>query len=649
MNEPVNNILDEDILDEDIFDEDILDEDILDVGFLLTIFHFFLPKIEFDFSIFSAKIDFSTINFQSENFHKNMNKIVYYKTENKIDKYFLHELPDWLVLSFMGKLLLTQEKYKYFLAVKKETPSKKSENKVDTEGDEDNDDDDENEDSETDIEESPQEYSLTPLKSPQELNNIQTPQYSPKIEVGEGTYGSVYYNPTERIVSKEMKDRKIEASLLREIAIYRYLSGLQCCPNMLGFNLGKKPIIYLEPGKHNLCEYFMTRPINNPAGILLRIAKCMQRVARHGIIHCDLKPQNIILVKNVPHIIDWGISEIDFSRDSTKPKCAEVQTLWYRAPEVIYPLIGSSPTSACYTEKIDIFSLGIIFLETILGRFIMKEQFNPIHAQFLLSRFLGIKCSNNTTLGETKLKFYLAVHSEQPLRETIKEKLREKYFPGQDDRYHEEFLDLVAGMLEFNPKYRLTYEEIVIHPYFQHIFRENVPDRPRYGNNMPKISNILTWWDKRKSTSAQREKILTWLQQAVKKYKYNKHTLCLAIQLVDLCVVKATEGISSLSQVAFGVLYIAICLCENIYIDMDEIGDEKKVLAGTVEVMKILDGNVLIPSLYSYCVSEGEELTEEELMEEYLYPDVYAESIPGLYKKLYGIMSEKRPLDCIKI
>ncbi|KAF9890979.1 hypothetical protein FE257_005236 [Aspergillus nanangensis] len=87
----------------------------------------------------------------------------------------------------------------------------------------------------------------------------------------------------------------------------------------------------------------------------------------HGIIHRDLKPDNIFIdVANNPRIGDFGLatsgqfttavrssSAADFAGDFTR----SLGTTYYVAPEMKSGLTGN------YSDKVDMFSLGVIFFE----------------------------------------------------------------------------------------------------------------------------------------------------------------------------------------------------------------------------------------------------------------------------------------------
>ena len=101
--------------------------------------------------------------------------------------------------------------------------------------------------------------------------------------------------------------------------------------------------------------------------ILFRMASALYEIHQAGIIHRDIKPNNIILTAGLhPKIIDFGVASLPDS-DFSMP----LVTTKYLAPELYE---GGSPTGAA-----DIYSLGFMAYEMLAGR----EKFNEIFEDIL--------------------------------------------------------------------------------------------------------------------------------------------------------------------------------------------------------------------------------------------------------------------------
>ncbi|BAF20984.2 G-type lectin S-receptor-like serine/threonine-protein kinase At2g19130 [Oryza sativa Japonica Group] len=86
----------------------------------------------------------------------------------------------------------------------------------------------------------------------------------------------------------------------------------------------------------------------------------LHQSCRECIIHCDIKPENILLNESfVPKIADFGMAAIvgrDFSRVLTTFR----GTVGYLAPEWL--------SGVAITPKVDVYSFGMVLLEIISGR-----------------------------------------------------------------------------------------------------------------------------------------------------------------------------------------------------------------------------------------------------------------------------------------
>lgn len=117
----------------------------------------------------------------------------------------------------------------------------------------------------------------------------------------------------------------------------------------------------------SLRQYLSQNPLSLKKSLemVLEIAYALCHLHTHGIIHRDVKPENV-LVNESSHIkvIDFGIAQlIEPDRELNEENRARlIGTPVYMSPEQ-----RSDPSSASYPS--DIYSLGIIAYELILGKF----------------------------------------------------------------------------------------------------------------------------------------------------------------------------------------------------------------------------------------------------------------------------------------
>ena len=120
--------------------------------------------------------------------------------------------------------------------------------------------------------------------------------------------------------------------------------------------------------QNNLNDYVSKKlPENVIKQIILQILKGANYLHSMKYIHRDIKPDNILLSSEGKIIL----TDFDLCRQESKGKEDKLTktavTLYYRAPEIFY---GDS----YYTTKVDIWSIGCVFTELVLGNPIFKAS-----------------------------------------------------------------------------------------------------------------------------------------------------------------------------------------------------------------------------------------------------------------------------------
>jgi len=299
--------------------------------------------------------------------------------------------------------------------------------------------------------------------------------YEKLEKIGQGTYGKVYKareRTTGRLVALkktrlEMEEEGVPSTALREVSLLQMLSESAFVVRLLKVEHVEedgKAMLYL------VFEYldqdlkgFMDLTGRGPANpikkeivqdFMYQLCLGCAHIHRHGVMHRDLKPQNLLVdkAKNVIKVADLGLGRA-FSVP-VKSYTHEIVTLWYRAPEV---LLGGSH----YSTPVDIWSVGCIFAE--LAR---KQPLFPgdSELQQLLHIFklLGTP-GEEVWPGVTRLRDWHEFPQWKPQD-------LHKVIPQLDDHG----IDLLQKMLVYDPAKRIHATEALEHPYFDSL------DKSRY-------------------------------------------------------------------------------------------------------------------------------------------------------------------------
>lgn len=176
----------------------------------------------------------------------------------------------------------------------------------------------------------------------------------------------------------------------------------------------------------------------------------------HRIVHCDLKPENVLLrhpAKSAIKVIDFGSSCLEHEKIYTY-----IQSRFYRSPEVI---LGMN-----YHMAIDMWSLGCILAELYTGFPIFPGE-NEQEQLSCIMEVLGVPDKEFVNRSSRKKLFFdtngvprTVVNSKgrrrRPGSKTLAQVLR-----CQD----EEFIDFIAKCLIWEPERRMKPQAAMRHPF----------------------------------------------------------------------------------------------------------------------------------------------------------------------------------------
>ncbi|XP_027362872.1 probable LRR receptor-like serine/threonine-protein kinase At3g47570 [Abrus precatorius] len=240
-----------------------------------------------------------------------------------------------------------------------------------------------------------------------------TDGFSAKNLIGSGNFGSVYKGTIElednvvaiKVLNLQKKGAQksffVECNALKNIKHRNLVKILTCCSSIDYKGQEFKALVYeymangsLERWLHppiKIADQHRTLSLDQRLNIIVDVASAIHYLHHEcgqAIVHCDLKPSNVLLDDYlVAHVSDFGLARW-FSTTATSPKQTSTVgikgTIGYAPPE--YGM-GSE-----VSMEGDIYSFGILVLEMLTGRRPTHEMFEDGHN---LHNYVKISIPNN--------------------------------------------------------------------------------------------------------------------------------------------------------------------------------------------------------------------------------------------------------------
>ena len=251
----------------------------------------------------------------------------------------------------------------------------------------------------------------------------------------------LYKTHNPEIEHQEELYEELPYDMIREITIFNYFRNIRSInkhlPKVLYIDLEKRIIYFQKYTEIGIKKQKRLKLKEH----LYQLVYTLYKIKQQGIMHGDIKPDNIFFdkVSSEIKIGDWGLCQFDRTSNFSANKEGGIQTLSYRAPEVGF--------KKGYTYKADIWSLGLLILELALKKRITSQ------------------CEDYTEVAK-KMGNLLCCNIKKELEASEINKTAFLAFQKKYKDIGKELVKLVFKMLLPNPKIRIDYDEILTSPYF---------------------------------------------------------------------------------------------------------------------------------------------------------------------------------------
>src|SRR5438034_522937 len=211
------------------------------------------------------------------------------------------------------------------------------------------------------------------------------PHYTVEHEIGAGGMARVYLaherHPARavavKVMAPELSTPTFRERFIREVELTSKLSHPHIVPI-----LAADECLFVPDGPDGLCYYIMpyiageslrvrlareqTLPLEDALHITFQVADALGYAHSHGVVHRDVKPENILLSGDQAFVADFGIaraiSAAGAAAEQTLTAAGQpVGSLAYMSPE---QLMGSRAIDA----RTDLYSLACVLYEMLVGQ-----------------------------------------------------------------------------------------------------------------------------------------------------------------------------------------------------------------------------------------------------------------------------------------
>ncbi|KAL4480137.1 hypothetical protein ABPG74_020653 [Tetrahymena malaccensis] len=331
--------------------------------------------------------------------------------------------------------------------------------------------------------------------------------YKIESHIGRGAYGVVYkcvHNETNQVVAiktlrkitkTSQKLLKSEIEVLQKIDCVNVVKMIESFSGNLPYDKQQYQFLVMEYCESNLLDYVYHKKNHvleekDAVDIFLQILNGFQSIHEKGIIHRDLKLENVLIQDGIIKIADFGLAKkLENSPNSTKEHLARsfCGTKAYLAPEV---LMGNY-----YDYKVDIWSLGVLLFVMLFFQFPFgSRQDNPSELlkaikqccedhPFDVDLFIKTRCKSRMCKISLEEDIKNQLQKELQLQQNIQQKADEQGFQISD-----QMKDLFKRIFVVDPEQRIGFQELIQHPALNKHKMEDIDQKIQfYENKFPTL------------------------------------------------------------------------------------------------------------------------------------------------------------------
>ncbi|CAK9006697.1 unnamed protein product [Durusdinium trenchii] len=325
---------------------------------------------------------------------------------------------------------------------------------------------------------------------PDEPPELQTRTYTAQRVLGKGSFGVVYQaqvletGETVAIKSIKMQEKDREVQILKELHGHpnivclhgAFLSDEGTAGSGTRLNL---VLEFLSDTLHRVIKHYsqLDGKKIEPYYIKLYQFQLMRGLAfihGRGIVHCDLKPQNLLLdgKSHTLKICDFGTAKRMIFGEQQR---SYMVSRYYRAPELI---LGATS----YTTGVDLWSAGCVFAELILGQPLFTGK-DGIDQLVQIIKVLG-------TPTPQQLRAMNPNYPDYEFTPSIASHSWEKVLRGWAPAHA---CELIGHMLTYDPGARTPPLHVLLHPFFAELRSADKKEKEQC-KNLFNFREDELWW-----------------------------------------------------------------------------------------------------------------------------------------------------------